>query len=102
MNIATTPADAATTADTAKASVKPASVGNPATAVAASSVADTCEPSDDPTERTRALNPVASPVCAAGTASRTRFGIAANANPIPLDITTQNRVTTSGLPCSTA
>ena len=45
----------------------------------------TCEPSDAPTERTSALKPVASPVSVGGTASTIRFGIAANARPMPIE-----------------
>ena len=53
MRSATTPAHAATTAETTNASVKPWSVGIPATALAARIVAETCEPRDEPTERPR-------------------------------------------------
>jgi hypothetical protein len=81
--VAATPAQSATPAEIAKSRVKPASVGMPATALAARTVAETCEPRDEPTERTSALKPVASPVWCAGTASMIRFGMAANARPMP-------------------
>jgi hypothetical protein len=42
--------------------VKPESCASPATVLAARIVADTCDPSEEPTERTSALKPVASPV----------------------------------------
>src|SRR3954451_17313513 len=102
MNKAATPAPAATTGDTANASVKPDWVATPATALAARMVAETCEPTDDPTERTRALNPVASPVWWAGTASRMRLGMAANARPMPDDITKVNPRTSTWLSCAKA
>ena len=47
------------------------------TALEASTVAAIWEPSEPPTERMRALKPVASPVWCGGTASMIRFGIAA-------------------------
>lgn len=62
---ATAPAQAATTAEMANAFVYPVSVGIPATALPARTVAETCEPREEPTERTSALKPVASPVSGA-------------------------------------
>lgn len=74
----------------------------PATALEASTVAETCDPSDEPTERTSALKPVASPVCLAGTASMMRFGIAAKASPMPADMTRLNAMISSWLACEAA
>src|SRR4051794_13245670 len=102
MKSAAVPAPTATTAETANACVKPASVGIPATALAASTVADTCEPSEAPTERTSALKPVASPVCSGGTTSMIEFGIAANARPIPADMMRLKTTISNRLPCATA
>ena len=73
--------------------MKPSSVGSglPATALPARIAALTCEPIDAPTERVSVLKPVASPVCAGGTASTIRFAIAANASPMPVDMTNAPR-----------
>jgi hypothetical protein len=102
MNTAMTAEPNAMPAETRKASVKPLSTATPATALAARIVADTCEPSDEPTDRTSALKPVASPVCCAGTASRIRFGIAAKANAMPADMSVAKAATSSWLLCSQA
>jgi hypothetical protein len=48
------------------------------------------------------LKPVASPVWCGGTASMIRFGIAANASPMPLHMTTLKAITSTWLPCASA
>ena len=67
----------------------------PAITEAARIAAVTCEPIEAPTERTSVFTPVASPVCDGGTASTIRFAIAANARPIPIEMTTFQAVTAS-------
>ena len=62
----------------------------------------TCEPSEAPTERTSVLTPVAWPVSSGGTASTIRFGIAAKASPMPIDITTFHASIAPWLPCTRA
>jgi hypothetical protein len=47
------------------------------------------------------LKPVASPVRSGGTDSTIRFGIAANAKPMPIDMISDPIITISCVPCAT-
>ena len=101
MNIAVTAPTAATAAPSRNASRKPALLGEPpATMLPARSAPLTCEPSDEPTERTSALKPVASPVSVGLTASTIRFGIAENARPMPANRTAEKSRTSNRVSCT--
>ena len=79
---------------------KPLSLGLPAMMLPARIAPLTCEPSDEPIDRTSALNPVASPVSAGETASTMRFGIAEKARPMPVNRTVAKIATSACVPCT--